>query len=84
MNQNPLTCRDVIEFVMAYIDDELAAATRAEFDRHLHACVSCVNYLDSYRTTIQVGRQAMLDPNAPAQGQVPEQLIKAIQRARGG
>jgi anti-sigma factor RsiW len=79
-----LTCRNVIEFLMAYLDGELPAAQRAAFERHLSVCPSCVNYLATYREAVRLGRTAFgnLAPASPAQGAVPEGLVRAILAAR--
>ena len=77
-----LTCRQVIDFIMEYLDGELDADARREFERHLHVCPSCVHYLRSYRQTVEMGKGAMRDPEADATGEVPEDLLRAIRRAR--
>jgi anti-sigma factor RsiW len=77
-----ITCREVLDFTMAYLDGELTPAQRHEFERHLGVCPSCVNYLESYRATIKVGKTAMQNLDEPATGSVPEGLIRAIREAR--
>lgn len=78
-----ITCREAIDFIMAYLDNELPASERHEFERHLTVCPSCVNYLDSYRRTVQLGRAAMgVQGDQPAAGAVPDGLLKAIRAAR--
>jgi len=67
---------------MAYLDEELSAEQRYEFERHLKVCPSCVNYLESYKATVRMGKAAMHDPDEPASGTVPEGLIRAIREAR--
>jgi len=73
------TCRDVIEFLMAYVDDELSPAQRAAFEQHLAVCPSCVNYLNGYRSTISMANAA-----APTvdQGELPQSLVAAVRAAR--
>lgn len=77
-----LTCRQVVDFIMAYLEGELDADARREFERHLHVCPSCVNYLASYRRTVELGKVAMADSEDDATGTVPEALLRAIRRAR--
>ena len=48
-----LTCRELIEFLMQYVDGELPAAQLRAFERHLEICPSCVAYLAGYRATTQ-------------------------------
>lgn len=79
-----ITCREVLDFLMSYLDGELATGPRAEFEKHLALCPPCVAYLESYRATIRLGKSACAEADAPAVGQVPEELVKAILAARKG
>jgi anti-sigma factor RsiW len=76
-----VTCREFVDFVMAYLDGELAADECMRFDAHLAVCPDCVRYLDEYRDTVAVVRlQAAGDDELPAD--VPEDLVQAIAAAR--
>lgn len=77
-----MTCREFVEFMYSYVSGELSPAERGEFDRHLQVCTSCVNYLDSYRKTIELGKAAFADEDGPLPEDVPEDLIRAILAAR--
>jgi len=77
-----LTCRELIEFLMDYLEGALSAAERESFDAHLAICPDCVNYVAAYRSTVQAGRAAFTDPDAPTPEDVPEDLIAAILDAR--
>lgn len=79
-----LTCRELIEFLMDYVEDALAPDERASFDAHLAVCPDCVRYLDGYRATVRAGRAAFAEPEAPVPDEVPEALVAAILRARRG
>ncbi len=74
-----ITCRQLIDFIGAYRDNELPGPERAEFERHLAVCPSCVAYLSTYEKTVTLARQAAADP-VPAE--VPESLVRAILAAR--
>lgn len=52
-----------------------------EFERHLRACDSCVAYLDSYRETIRVARDAERFDDALT-NEAPDDLIEAILKGR--
>jgi anti-sigma factor RsiW len=75
-----MTCREAIDFILQYLDGELPADVRAEFDRHLAICESCVAYLDSYKETVRMEKTAYAA--APANA-LPEELVQAILAARG-
>ena len=77
-----ITCRQLIDFIAEYLDGELPADMRYEFERHLKVCPSCVAYLDGYRQTIRLGKMALAPSDEPAAGAVPESLLKAIRAAR--
>jgi anti-sigma factor RsiW len=77
-----LTCKELIEFLADYFDGELPPAVRQEFDRHLGFCPSCVNYLESYKATIRLGKAAMCQDQDAIPCDVPEPLIQAILEAR--
>jgi anti-sigma factor RsiW len=77
-----MTCHELAEFLMAYLDGELPAAQREEFERHSADCPPCKAYLRSYRQTIALGRSICHDPEGPVPEQVPEDLVLAILAAR--
>ena len=71
------TCREVLDFLSAYLDGELAPEVRAGFERHLQLCPPCVEYLESYRETLRLEREAY-DLDGPVPREVPEELVRAI------
>ena len=80
-----MTCRELIDFLMAYLDGDLPAERRSVFDQHLEICDSCQRYLASYQQSIALGRAACDPdaPDAPVPDEVPEELVQAILAARG-
>lgn len=83
MMHTPLmTCRELADFIMAYLDGELPPGERAAFDRHLSLCPNCVHYLATYKATIQLERQAFEEPKDGRDLRMPEELVKAILDAR--
>lgn len=76
-----LTCRDVAEFLMAYLDRELDEAHRAAFEHHLAECDECVLYVRRYEATVRLGKAAFDDPAGPPDA-LPERLARAILAAR--
>ena len=78
-----LTCRELIDFLAAYLDGELAPGPRAAFEAHLSRCPACVDYLASYRETIRLGKKAC-EPDAELPADVPSELVDAILAARRG
>ena len=70
-----MTCQQLIDFIMSYLDRELPADQRAEFDRHLAVCPPCVNYLRTYERTVLLAKAST---NEPVPEEVPESLVQAI------
>ncbi|MFZ4574124.1 MAG: anti-sigma factor family protein [Phycisphaerales bacterium] len=75
-----MNCREVIEFLMQYLDRELPAAQREVFEAHLSKCPCCVKFLDSYRETVALTHECCPQKREPPKP--PEGLIEAILAAR--
>jgi anti-sigma factor RsiW len=77
-----MTCREFIDFVMDYLSSELSEDVQAHFERHLTACPNCVRYLETYKTTVELGRVAFECQDYEVPDDVPEELIQAILAAQ--
>ena len=77
-----MTCRELIEFLMAYLDGELPEEQRRSFDAHLEICPACVAYLKTYEETIQLGKTVCHELDEPVPDCVPDELVQAILTAR--
>lgn len=77
-----MTCRDLAEYLLAYLDDELPRSERRAFDRHLFWCKACRAYLESYRATVELARSLGTPLPDEAPEPVPEHLIAAVLAAR--
>jgi len=63
-----LNCRELVDFLYDYVTEELPEEQRALFDVHLEHCPPCIFYVDSYRETIELGKQCLCeDPEARTQ-----------------
>lgn len=76
-----LTCRELTEFLHEYVEGALAAGRRAVFEDHLRICTECEVYVDGYRRTVALGKDAAA-PAESASPAVPQKLISAILAAR--
>ena len=79
MHGKSLTCQQLIDFIMSYLDGELPADQRTEFDRHMSACPSCVDYLKTYEKTVALAKSCSTEAIPE---EVPESLVQAILEAR--
>lgn len=82
MSATRMTCRDMVQFLMDYLSEELPSDTREVFEQHVHACPDCVTYLETYRETIVLCRESFTLRDADAAPEVPEDLIQAILAAQ--
>jgi anti-sigma factor RsiW len=71
------TCREVLTFLGDYLANELPDERRADFERHLALCDSCVAYIEMYEMTIRLARRAATTPELRVE-EMPEDLVKAI------
>lgn len=74
-----MNCRELTEFLMDYVNDDLPLEARAGFEVHLTRCGHCVEYVRQYQITIEAGQQAFKTEALP---DMPEELIRAILAAR--
>jgi anti-sigma factor RsiW len=77
-----MTCREFIEFLWRYFDDELSPTERENFDLHVAQCPHCLQYLHSYQDTVRIGKTVLADSEEPLPSEVPEELVQAILAAR--
>lgn len=77
-----MTCREVTEFLMHYLDGDLPESERALFKKHLDECPPCVNYLHDYQETVKLEKGCVCEPGSPLLP-IPEELVRAILAARG-
>ena len=47
------TCKQISALVLAHLNDELSPGRKREFQQHLKICPDCVNFLKTYKKTIQ-------------------------------
>ena len=79
-----ITCRELIDFLYLYLENELPGDRRREFERHLGVCDPCRLYIRQYEESIRLGKDAFADPDRPAGETVPDELVRAILAARAG
>jgi len=70
-----ITCRQLIDFIVDYVEGTLDEMERLDFERHLSVCRSCVAYLESYRETMSLTH--ILATDEPLDD-VPEELVITI------
>ncbi len=76
-----MNCKEFVDFLMAYINEELPPEEAREFEQHIKDCPPCINYLDTYRETLELEKHAY-DEDALPEGAPPAALVQAILAAR--
>jgi len=75
-----ITCRELDDFLVDYLDGVLPAAQRRKIEMHLRLCPKCRRYLDEYRRALELSRQTFSELEKP--GEMPQELVQAILNAR--
>jgi anti-sigma factor RsiW len=60
-----VTCREVAELLIDFIDGELPEMKRLTLQQHICACPPCMFYLETYQTTIEVTHTLPDEPLPP-------------------
>jgi anti-sigma factor RsiW len=79
-----IPCEEVITFLWAYLGGELSAEKVHEFERHLSVCPSCVNYIETYKKTMELSRGTFEAESGGWEEEMPEDLMRAVLAARRG
>jgi hypothetical protein len=69
-NRKKLVCRELVELVTDYLEDNLSRRDRARFESHIDGCVNCRRYLEQFRETIRLTgtlREDDISPEAEAE-----------------
>lgn len=77
-----MKCCEFVEFIIDYVDGQLPAEQREVFQKHLDLCPPCLEYLESYKRTIELGRVACCKHEEDSPPKMPEGLVQAILKAR--
>jgi anti-sigma factor RsiW len=60
-----MTCREVAELLIDFVDGALPEQEMLILQRHICACPPCMFYLETYQTTIQVTHALPDEPLPP-------------------
>lgn len=70
-----LTCREFVELVTDYLEDELGPDLRRRFETHVAGCPGCERYLDQVRATQRALGRVPLEALSPG---ARDQLMTAF------
>lgn len=54
-----ISCQQLIDYCLDYIEGDLPDGEQANFQRHLGQCPDCVTFFETYRRTPEVSRSAL-------------------------
>jgi len=77
-----LTCRQVEEFLMDYLENRLGLWMTLQFRVHLFMCTTCSRYLQEYKNTIALEKMVFENPDEEAVGNVPDDILQAILKVK--
>jgi len=63
-----LTCKELVELVTDYLEDQLSAEERLKFEQHLNWCPPCGHYLEQMQVTIRAAG-SLTEHNVPEAAQ---------------
>ena len=74
-----LTCASGVELLMDFLEGVLPPDVRAALEEHVSGCPRCAAFVESYRATPRILREATIAATLPAD---IEASLKAFLRAR--
>ena len=78
---NEMACRELVQLVTDFLEDQLTEVDRRRFEEHLAICSDCGTIVDQFRATIT----AVAGIGAPSEvpGATREDLLAAFRRWTG-
>ena len=77
-----LTCEELDQFIVDYLDRKLSRWQRSKFRFHLLFCGKCRAFLHGYAKTVEIEKRTAISTNRSSIEEPPEELIRAILAAR--
>jgi anti-sigma factor (TIGR02949 family) len=69
-----MTCRELVEHLIDFLDGEMPEERRQHVQQHLDLCGPCLAYLETYQVTIRLTRRL---PDVPP----PPELLQRLKAA---
>jgi anti-sigma factor RsiW len=71
------TCQSGVELLMDYLEGQIAPDVRAAVERHVADCPRCIAFVESYRRTPDIFKQATAATLPP---DLARTLVEAVRR----
>lgn len=56
-----MRCEDLVSIIIDYLEDSMLPDLKAEFERHIGDCSSCLAFFETYKTTIDLIKKIQCD-----------------------
>ena len=77
-----MTCRELEEFIVDYIDGNLPYSKKIMFVFHLIMCDECNSYINAYKKSIELGKKHFEEIDKDLQVDPPDKLIEIISKLK--
>lgn len=68
-----LTCQQVTDTIIDYLNDDMQSETKRRFDNHLQGCADCRAFLATYNSTVRATRSLSYDA-------IPEEMRTRVRQ----
>lgn len=75
-----ISCRQLIEFCLDYVEGALPQSEQVDFRRHLSLCPDCVTFFETYQKTPELLREVLATRIPPS----VRESVRSFLRARFG
>ncbi len=66
--RRPLSCEDVNQFIIDYLEEMIPPRIRSRFEAHISECPDCGPYFDQYLQTVELVKyEGAIQPEPPAE-----------------
>lgn len=76
IDDDSLTCQEVVELITDYLENVLLAETRKRLEEHVADCPGCETYIEQIRQTISTVHAIAEEPVSPTTKQNLLQLFR--------
>ncbi|HZU02582.1 MAG TPA: zf-HC2 domain-containing protein [Ktedonobacteraceae bacterium] len=76
IDDESLTCQQVVELITDYLENVLLAQTRKRLEEHMANCPGCETYMEQIRQTINLVHTLAEEPASPETKQELLQLFR--------
>jgi len=65
METKKISCREMVDLLVDYLDGKLSRETTKELQEHLSGCSPCISFINTYRKTITLSQKLKCESIPP-------------------